>query len=175
MSGKSKKADVKSNTQSQSTSPSKSKYESPNQQKNALEVTKFQELFEKADKKKQGKIMLNEFKDLMKANYPEVDQNVINEINEALDQDGNLTHKAYINFMKINLLVLDEEDVISAFKVFDSGNYGYLSCAEFKHILTSLGDKFTEEEVEEVFREANLKSDGKLNYGQFVDFWTKKV
>jgi len=137
-------------------------------------VEKFRALFTKADKKRSGKITINEFKELMRVNFEDVDPNVISGINEVADNNGNITMDGYINFMKVNFLDTEEEDVIRAFKVFDKDNNGYLTCAEFKHILTTLGDKFTEDEVDEVFREANLKGDGKLNYVEFVDFWKSK-
>ncbi|MEG7727201.1 hypothetical protein U2063_15550, partial [Listeria monocytogenes] len=77
----------------------------------------------------------------------DVDPAVIAGINEVADAQHNLTMDAYLNFMKVNFLDTEEEDVIRAFKVFDKDNNGYLTCAEFKHILTTLGDKFTEDEV----------------------------
>lgn len=144
----------------------------PDPQNEALE--KFKALFQKTDKKKSGKISVPEFKDLMKSNFEDVDPNVIAEINEVADENGNITLDAYLNFMKINFLDSEEEEVIRAFKVFDKDNKGYLSCAEFKHILTTLGDKFSSDEVDEVFREANLKPDGRLDYVDFVEFWKSK-
>lgn len=137
-------------------------------------IEKFKSLFTKADKKKLGKISVNEFKDLMRVNFEDVDPSIIASISEVTDQHNNISLDAYLNFMKVNFLDTEEEDVIKAFKVFDKDNNGYLTCSEFKHILTTLGDKFTEDEVDEVFREANLRGDGKLNYVEFVDFWKSK-
>ncbi len=137
-------------------------------------LEKFRTLFIKTDKKRAGKISVSEFRDLLKNNFEDIDPNVLSEVNDAADDYGNVTQESYLNFMKVNFLDSEEEDVIRAFKVFDRANNGYLACAEFKHILTTLGDKFTEEEVEEVFREANLRGDGKLNYVEFVEFWKSK-
>jgi len=42
------------------------------------------------------------------------------------------------------------EDIIEAFKIFDKGGNGYLDVHELRHILMNLGEKFTEEEADEV-------------------------
>jgi calmodulin len=53
----------------------------------------------------------------------------------------------------------DTDEVVGAFQVFDKNNNGVLSIREFKHILTDLGNKFSEEEVEEMFKEVDLDRD----------------
>ena len=44
-----------------------------------------------------------------------------------------------------------------------AGN-GYISAAELRHIITTLGEKLTNEEVEEMVREADIDGDGTINY-----------
>ena len=51
---------------------------------------------------------------------------------------------------------------------------GVLSLSEFKHILMDLGQKFTEEEVNEIFDESDLNKDGNLDYREFVEFWQEQ-
>ena len=152
----------------------KPQHKEPERSPNEEALEKFKALFLKADKKKSGKININEFKDLMKQNFEDVDPEVVAGISQVADGYGQITLDGYLSFMRTNFLDTEEEDVIRAFRVFDKDNNGYLTCAEFKHILTNLGDKFSEDEVEEVFREANLKGDGKLNYVDFVEFWKAK-
>jgi calmodulin len=68
----------------------------------------------------------------------------------------------------------EEDEVLRAFQTFDKNGNKFLDCREFKYILTSLGDKFTDEEVTEIFKEADLDRDGKLFYHEFIEFWKKK-
>lgn len=42
-----------------------------------------------------------------------------------------------------------------------------VSVAELKHVMTSLGEKFTEEEVDEMLRNADVDSNGHLNQAEF--------
>lgn len=57
-----------------------------------------------------------------------------------------------------------EEELREAFKVFDKDGSGDISAAELRHVMTSLGEKLTDEEVDEMIREADIDGDGKVNY-----------
>ena len=39
-----------------------------------------------------------------------------------------------------------------------------ISAAELRHVMTSLGEKLTDAEVDEMIREADVSSDGRINY-----------
>ena len=57
-----------------------------------------------------------------------------------------------------------EEEIREAFKVFDKNGDGFISAAELRHVMTNLGEKLTDEEVDEMIREADIDGDGKVNY-----------
>lgn len=48
------------------------------------------------------------------------------------------------------------------FKVFDS------QIVQLRHVMTNLGEKLTDEEVDEMIREADVDGDGQVNYEEFV-------
>jgi hypothetical protein len=48
------------------------------------------------------------------------------------------------------------EEIKEAFKVFDKDGNGFISAAELRHIMTNLGEKLTDEEVDEMIREADV-------------------
>ena len=56
-----------------------------------------------------------------------------------------------------------EEDIREAFKVFDCDNNGYISAAELRHVMTSIGEKLTDDEVDEMIREADQDGDGRID------------
>ncbi|KAF8692191.1 hypothetical protein HU200_039794 [Digitaria exilis] len=60
------------------------------------------------------------------------------------------------------------EELREAFKVFDKDQNGYISAAELRHVMINLGEKLTDEEVEQMIREADLDGDGQVNYDEFV-------
>ena len=39
---------------------------------------------------------------------------------------------------------------------------------QLRHVMTNLGEKLTDEEVEEMIREADMDGDGQVNYEEFV-------
>ena len=49
-------------------------------------------------------------------------------------------------------------------RVFDSEGTGRVSAEELREVLTSLGEKLTEEEVEELFSEGEIDENGMIDY-----------
>lgn len=52
----------------------------------------------------------------------------------------------------------------SASRVFDKNNDGLISSNELRHVMTSLGERLSEEEVDDMIKEADLDGDGQVNY-----------
>ena len=67
-----------------------------------------------------------------------------------------------------------EEELIEAFKVFDKDGNGFISSVELRHVMTNLGEKLTDDEVDEMIREADVDGDGQVNYDEFVKMMLQK-
>ena len=53
--------------------------------------------------------------------------------------------------------------------MFDKNKDGLISSSELRHVMTSLGEKLSDEEVDDMIREADLDGDGMVNYeGNFT-------
>merc|ERR1711865_1152343 len=61
-----------------------------------------------------------------------------------------------------------EGRIIDAFKVFDADSSGTITAADLKHVMTSIGEKLTAEQAEQMMTEADIDGSGKLNYEEFV-------
>ena len=48
-------------------------------------------------------------------------------------------------------------------QVFDKDGNGFISAAELRHVMTNLGEKLTDEEVDEMIREADIDGDGQVS------------
>jgi len=64
--------------------------------------------------------------------------------------------------------VQTEDGIIESFQVFDKDGKGYVSAAELRNILTNMGDKLSDEQVNQMMSEALSSDDGNLDYKQFV-------
>ena len=47
--------------------------------------------------------------------------------------------------------------------MFDRDNNGFISAAELRHVMTSIGEKLTDDEVDEMIREADQDGDGRID------------
>ncbi|SCV74992.1 BQ2448_8021 [Microbotryum intermedium] len=60
------------------------------------------------------------------------------------------------------------DEFIRGFAVFDKDGTGYIGQGELKYVLTSLGEKLSDDEVDELLSGVPVTSEGTINYVQFV-------
>jgi len=82
---------------------------------------------------------------------------------------GTIDFPEFLSLMARKMKDTDsEEELVEAFKVFDRDGSGFISAAELRHVMTNLGEKLTDEEVDEMVREAGADGDGKVDYEEFI-------
>eukprot|EP00746_Dinoflagellata_sp_MGD_P071644 gnl/MRDRNA2_/MRDRNA2_29156_c0_seq1.p1 gnl/MRDRNA2_/MRDRNA2_29156_c0~~gnl/MRDRNA2_/MRDRNA2_29156_c0_seq1.p1 ORF type:complete len:169 (+),score=36.93 gnl/MRDRNA2_/MRDRNA2_29156_c0_seq1:112-618(+) len=64
-------------------------------------------------------------------------------------------------------ILITEEEVMEAFKIFDRDASGSIESGELRHVLQTLGDKLTEEEADMMLAEADADGDGEIDYNEF--------
>lgn len=134
-------------------------------------IKEYKEAFEIFDKDNDGSITMVELRNVMKTLNQEPSDQELNEMIAEVDIDGNgkIDFEEFVNLMNKRSKETDaEEEVINAFKVLDKDGQGVLSSTELRHIMTTLGDALTEDEVDEMIREADIDGDGQINYEEFV-------
>ncbi|KAF7795470.1 hypothetical protein EIP86_006631 [Pleurotus ostreatoroseus] len=60
------------------------------------------------------------------------------------------------------------EEFIRGFQVFDKEGNGYIGAGELRYVLTQLGEKMTDDEVDELLKGVQVGPDGNVNYESFV-------
>ena len=141
----------------------------------------YKEAFDMFDTENRGFIDVDQIRRALKKFGQDLTRREVEDMIKDLDSDGSgtLTFEEFITFMQTQvveekLIVIEEDEVIAAFKSFDVDHDGSINMQEFKTILTKLGDRFTDEECMAVFREADLDHNGTLDYHEFVEKWRKK-
>lgn len=61
-----------------------------------------------------------------------------------------------------------EEEMIEAFRIFDTDGDGSITADELRQIFNNLGEKLTDEEISDMIKEADTDGDGEINYQEFV-------
>ncbi|BGP41150.1 myosin II light chain [Rhodotorula kratochvilovae] len=60
------------------------------------------------------------------------------------------------------------DEFIRGFQVFDKEGNGHIGQGELKYVLTSLGEKLSDEEVDELLKGVKVTPEGTINYVSFV-------
>ena len=138
-------------------------------------LSEYREAFDMFDKDHSGSISVDEISKIMKNFGNPMTKDEIKEMIKDIDTsgDGELDFEEFVTLMQKQEVVVEDDDdeVIRAFKSFDKDQSGKISNMEFRYILTQLGEKFTDSEVDTLFKECDLDNDGVLNYEEFVAFW----
>jgi len=141
-------------------------------------ILEMKEAFQLFDKNGDGFISAKELGVLMRTlgRNPTEDEimNIMNEID--VDHNGKLDFSEFTIMMRDKLSGEDmEQEIKQAFRVFDRNGDGYISKNEFKHCMMHFGEKFTDDEVEEMISEADANNDGQIDYTEFSQMILKEI
>lgn len=62
-------------------------------------------------------------------------------------------------------------EIREAFKVFDKDGDGFIIVEEFREIMGNMGEKMTEEEVDEMIQEVDMDGDGRIYCDGYVVYY----
>ena len=118
-------------------------------------------------KEKDGKILPDHLGTVIRCLGQNPTEAQLRDMKNEVDAEskGTIEFHEFLTMMQRQKDYVDSEDeVMEAFRVFDKNGAGFVSAAELRGILTSLGEKLTEEEVDELFKEGEIDSNGFINY-----------
>merc|ERR1711934_656161 len=134
------------------------------------QIAEFKEAFSLFDKDGDGTITTKELGTVMRSLGQNPTEDELQDMINEVDADGNGTvdFPEFLSLMSRKMKDTDtEEEIIEAFKVFDRDGSGYISAAELRHVMTNLGEKLEDEELDEMMRESDVDADGHVNYEDF--------
>lgn len=93
---------------------------------------------------------------------------MINEVDS--DGNGSIDFPEFLTLQARSMKDTDsEEDILEAFRVFDKDGNGFIDTSMLKHIMTNLGEKLDDDEIDEMVREADMDGNNRVDYEQFVN------
>ncbi|XP_069466335.1 calmodulin-1-like [Ambystoma mexicanum] len=138
------------------------------------QIAEFKEAFSLFDKDVDGTITTKELGTVMRSLGQNPTEAELQDMTNEVDAEG-IEFPEFLTMMARKIKDTDsEEEIREAFRVFDKDANGYITAAELRHVMNNLGEKLTDEEVDEMIREAGIDGDGQVNYEEFVQMMTAK-
>ena len=135
------------------------------------QIAQFRETFNGFDQDGDGKITQDEFIHIMRSWGQNPTEEEGQQMFDAVDKDRNgyIEFDEYLCLMCSKLQKVDtEDDYVNAFKEFDEDNDGKITKDELKLILTNLGEKIQEVEINDLIALADPNNDGLIDYKALV-------
>ena len=141
---------------------------------NEIQIERYNKAFSYVDKKKTGAVPVSQISNLLSA--AKEDDFEEEDINDALDvlgksNEDTLTAEEFVQFMAE---LYNPNNIVEAFRLFDTDNNGYISVDEFKYILKMVDSPLVDKDVKEIFAHFDVSKDGKIDYKEFVTFWNSQ-
>ncbi|CAG0903115.1 unnamed protein product [Darwinula stevensoni] len=130
----------------------------------------FQEAFQLFDNRGDGKIFVSQVGDVLRALGQNPTESEVKKLTNQHRQDDRIMFDVFLPILQTiskNRSNEKAEDFIEGLRHFDKDGNGFISSAELRHLLTTLGEKLTDEEVEQLLA-GHEDSQGNVNYEDFV-------
>ncbi|KAJ8322150.1 hypothetical protein KUTeg_000621 [Tegillarca granosa] len=133
-----------------------------------VEDQEIKKTFAKLDRNGDGRISVDEL--VKGARYlginPTIDD--AEAMIQEIDANGNgvIDYSEFVTVMKKQLLLLTQEEKLmrDAFQKFDADKTGFISVENLRKVLGNGRDPLSNEEIDELFKEADVDGDGRINY-----------
>jgi len=130
------------------------------------QIQEFKEAFNMIDQNHDGFLCRQDLREMFQSLGKDVSDKFIDDM--LAEAQGQINFTMFLTLFGDKLAGTDPEDVIkNAFQCFDEDNSGSISEERLRELLTTMGDRYTEEQVDELFRDAPIKS-GRFDYVEFT-------
>uniref|UniRef100_A0A7S1THJ8 EF-hand domain-containing protein n=1 Tax=Compsopogon caeruleus TaxID=31354 RepID=A0A7S1THJ8_9RHOD len=134
-------------------------------------IKEFREAFQLFDKNNDGSISAQELGVVMRSMGQSPSDAELQQMINEVDADGNgmIDFAEFVTLMARKMRNSDKDvEIREAFNVFDSDGDGKISATELRKIMHNLGERLTDEEINQMIREADVNGDGEIDYEEFV-------
>ncbi|KAH9507180.1 putative N-acetyltransferase 8B [Bulinus truncatus] len=130
------------------------------------------EKFRTFDKNGDGHIDSSELKSVLQLlGQVKTDREIKEMINQMdIDGNGKVECREFLRLLEDTYETKEEiqANQRAAFRVFDKDGNGFITTDELRLAMTSMGEKMSEKEVDQMIREADRNGDGRVDYNEFI-------
>ncbi|TRY72447.1 hypothetical protein TCAL_13626 [Tigriopus californicus] len=134
------------------------------------QIADFQEAFLLYDNRGDGKIAVSLIGDVMRALGQNPTESDVKKLVQEQRADDRVSFETFLPIFQAicgRRSTDTTEDFVEGLRHFDKDGSGFISSAELRHLLTTLGEKLNDEEVEQLLT-GHEDSHGNVNYEEFV-------
>ncbi|XP_052869090.1 myosin-2 essential light chain isoform X2 [Anopheles bellator] len=134
------------------------------------QLSEFQEAFNLFDNRGDGKIQQQQIGECLRALGQNPTESDVKKFTMQLKPDERVSFEVFLPiYQAISKQRTAEtaDDFIEGLRHFDKDASGFISSAELRHLLTTLGEKLGDDEVEQLLQNQE-DSQGNVNYEEFV-------
>ncbi|KAJ3141449.1 hypothetical protein HK100_006666 [Physocladia obscura] len=135
------------------------------------QISEFKEAFSLFDQDGDGMIANSEIGTVIRSLGQNISQRELGELIKEVDtgKRGSVDFPEFLTMMARKLKDGDNAaDIKAAFRMFDPKGTGFVNASELRHVLTSMGEKLSRDEVEEMIRDANVDAQGRIQMDDFM-------
>ena len=142
------------------------------------QISSIKEAFSLFDKDGDGIIDINLLGVLVRSLNQYPTEAEIDDMKREVDPESTskIDFPEFLSLMARKIKDIDpEEELLEAFKILDKNNNGYINAQELAYNLTNSGERFTQEEANEMIKEGvDLSGSDKIDYEEFIKVITSK-
>ncbi|KAJ3347343.1 Myosin regulatory light polypeptide 9 [Entophlyctis luteolus] len=131
------------------------------------QITEFKEAFSMLDHDADGFLDKEDIKDMLSS----LGQNVSDEYVDGMIREapGSINFTMFLTLMGEKMSGTDpESEILQAFECFDEAKTGLVNADVLREYMTTMGDRFTDEEVDIMLKGSPIDENNDFNYRNFV-------
>lgn len=137
------------------------------------QVQEFKEAFDIFDVDGGGTITAEELGDVMRSLGQKPTRAQLDAMVHEIDADGDgaIDFPEFLTMMLRKMNEGDpEKELRDVFMVFDKDQSGTISAEELRTVMKVIGEKLTDQEIEDAIKLADTTGDGEVSYDEFIQF-----
>ncbi|XP_055983778.1 calmodulin-like protein 4 [Sorex fumeus] len=135
------------------------------------QINEYKECFSLFDKQQRGKIRSSDLLVVMRSlgTSPTPKEAQRHLQTHGIDRQGELDFSTFLAIMHGQMKQEDpKKEILLALLMADKEKKGYIMASELRAKLTTLGEKLTHREVDDLFQETDIEPNGRVNYDDFI-------